>query len=32
MNNWLILALAIAAIISFASFLDGDNNQNGFSA
>jgi len=33
MNNWFILALAIACLIAIASFLDnGNNNQNGLSA
>jgi hypothetical protein len=33
MNNWFILALAIACLIAIVSFLDnGNNNQNGLSA
>lgn len=32
MNDWFLLALAIAGVIAIASFLDGgNNNQNGFS-
>lgn len=33
MNDWFILALAIASVIAVASFLDGDNNnKKGFSS
>lgn len=33
MSNWFLLALSIMAIIAFASFLDGNNNnKNGFTS
>jgi hypothetical protein len=32
MTDWFLLALAIAGVIAVASFLDDDNNKNGFAS